>query len=103
MPYFAFGSSICSTAPPSSSILARVAFTCSATPGSSPGSSMPQTPKRRPSRRSALGSGMPSGMPSEVESHGSRPWRWLSRIAASVTSRVSGPHWSSEEAKAIIP
>ena len=26
-----------------------------------------------------------------------------SSIAASVTSRVSGPHWSSEEAKAIIP
>ena len=45
----------------------------------------------------------PSGMPSEVESHGSRPSMWRSRSAASVTSRVSGPHWSSDEAKAIIP
>ncbi len=103
MPCPAFGSSICSTPPPSSSILARVAFTASATPGSSPASSIPQIPKRRPSSRSALGSGISPGMPSEVESQGSRPWRWRSRIAASVTSRVSGPHWSSEEAKAIIP
>jgi hypothetical protein len=103
MPYFAFGSSICSTPPPSSSIRASVASTCWATPGSSPGSSIPQTPNRSPSRRSALGSSTPPGMPSEVESQGSRPWRWLKSSAASVTSRVSGPHWSSEEANAIIP
>ena len=103
MPYFAFGSSISSTPPPSSSIRASVAFTSAATPGSRPGSFIPQTPNLRPSSRSALGSVTPSGMPIEVESQGSRPWRWLSRIAASVTSRVSGPHWSSEEAKAIIP
>ena len=83
--------------------MASVARTLSATPGSRPASSMPQKPKRRPSRRSALGSGIPPGTPSEVESQGSLPWRWLNRIAASVTSRVSGPHWSSEEAKAIIP
>jgi hypothetical protein len=27
----------------------------------------------------------------------------LSSSAASVTSRVSGPHWSSDDANAIIP
>ena len=103
MPWRAFGRSISCTPPPSSSILASVARTLSATPGSRPGSSIPQTPKRRPSSRSALGSGISPGMPSEVESQGSFPWRWRSRIAASVTSRVSGPHWSSDEANAIIP
>ena len=44
-----------------------------------------------------------SGMPVEVESHGSRPTMWRSSSAASVTSRVSGPAWSSDEANAIIP
>ena len=34
---------------------------------------------------------------------GSCPTSALSSRAASVTVRVSGPHWSSEEAKAIIP
>ena len=103
MPCRAFGSSISFTLAAELLDLASVALTLSATPGSRPGSSIPQTPKRRPSRRSALGRGISPGMPREVESQGSFPWRWRSRIAASVTSRVSGPHWSSDEANAIIP
>ena len=61
-------------------------------------------------RRSAAPSGprgwaasTPPSIPTEVESQGSRPSSAASSSAASVTSRVSGPHWSSEEAKAIIP
>ena len=46
---------------------------------------------------------IPPSSPTEVESQGSRPCSDASSSAASVTSRVSGPHWSSEEAKAIIP
>ena len=61
------------------------------------------TPKRIPSSRSALGSATSSGKASEVESHGSWPTMCLKRSAASVTSRVSGPAWSSDDAKAIIP
>ena len=61
------------------------------------------TPKRRPSRRSAVGSSIGSGRPVEVESHPSAPTMWRNSSAASVTSRVSGPAWSSDEAKAIIP
>ena len=45
----------------------------------------------------------PSGCSSEVESHGSRPTSAAVSSAASATLRVSGPHWSSEEAKAIMP
>jgi hypothetical protein len=45
----------------------------------------------------------PPGYSSEVESQASRPTRAPAISAASATSRVSGPHWSSEEAKAIIP
>ena len=44
-----------------------------------------------------------SGSPTEVASHASRPAMWPKSSAASVTSRVSGPAWSSDEAKAIIP
>ena len=54
-------------------------------------------------RLGGSGSAISSGWPSEVESHGSRPTMWRRSSAASVTSRVSGPAWSSEEAKAIIP
>ena len=43
------------------------------------------------------------GKAERVASHGSRPIMWRSSSAASVTSRVSGPAWSSDEAKAIIP
>ena len=52
-------------------------------------------------RRSAAPIG--SGNASEVESHGSSPTIAANSSAASVTSRVNGPAWSSEEAKAIIP
>ena len=58
---------------------------------------------RTPSRSVALGNAIPSGSPSEVESFGSRPTMAPSSSAASVTSRVNGPAWSSEEANAIIP
>src|SRR3954453_13797150 len=61
------------------------------------------TPKRRPSSDSALGRRISSGCWSDVESHLSRPIIWRESSAASVTSRVSGPHWSSDEANAIIP
>ena len=61
------------------------------------------TPKRSPFRSSRLGASTPPSIPTEVESQGSRPCIAASSSAASVTSRVSGPHWSSEEAKAIIP
>jgi hypothetical protein len=39
----------------------------------------------------------------EVESRSSWPTMWRSSSAASVTSRVSGPAWSNDEANAIIP
>ena len=42
-------------------------------------------------------------IPTEVESQRSRPSVARRSSAASVTSRVSGPHSSREEAKAIIP
>ena len=51
----------------------------------------------------ALGSFVSSGNASDVESFGSSPVMWLNSSAQSVTSRVSGPAWSSDEAKAIIP
>ena len=56
-----------------------------------------------PGGRRPMGSSTPPGMPVEVESRRSRPSSSRRRSAASVTSRVSGPHWSSDEAKAIIP
>ena len=61
------------------------------------------TPRRMPSRRSAAGVSIVPGKPIEVESRASWPTMWRSSSAASVTSRVSGPAWSSDEAKAIIP
>jgi hypothetical protein len=76
----------------------------SSTPPSMPSPlSSSGTPSVTPSRRSALGSAIGSGNASEVASHSSWPTMCLSSSAASVTSRVSGPAWSSEEAKAIIP
>ena len=42
-------------------------------------------------------------MPTEVESRSSRPSIARSNSAASVTVRVSGPHWSSEDANATMP
>ena len=54
-------------------------------------------------RSCAVGATIGCGSPIEVASRGSRPAMWDSSSAASVTSRVSGPAWSSEEANAIIP
>ena len=56
-----------------------------------------------PRRSVALGRPIGSGNASEVESHGSSPTIEANSSAASVTSRVNGPAWSSEDAKAIIP
>jgi hypothetical protein len=56
-----------------------------------------------PSSEVAVGRAISPGKPIDVESRSSWPTMWRSRSAASVTSRVSGPAWSSEEAKAIIP
>ena len=61
------------------------------------------TPSLIPLRSSDLGSSISPGKSSEVESWRSRPTMWRNISAASVTSRVSGPAWSSEEANAIIP
>ncbi len=44
-----------------------------------------------------------SGRPSDVESQGSCPVICASSSAESATVRVSGPHWSSEDANATIP
>ena len=43
------------------------------------------------------------GKPIDVLSRSSLPTMWRSSSAASATSRVSGPAWSSDEAKAIMP
>jgi hypothetical protein len=56
-----------------------------------------------PIRFVAVGALTGSGRPSEVESQGSAPAIAPSSSAASVTSRVNGPAWSSEDANAIIP
>ena len=106
MPCGACGSSVSATSPPSSSIWATVRSKTSLTPDSIPSASEASsfgTPKLRPFRSSRLGSSTPPSIPTEVESQGSRPSTACSISAASVTSLVSGPHWSSEEAKAIIP
>ena len=74
------------------------------TPGSTPSPVRSSgTPSVIPSRRHAVGSRTSCGNATDVESHLSRPTMWRKSSAASVTSRVSGPAWSSEEAKAIIP
>ena len=104
MPSSELGRETSSISPPSASIRPSVASKTSRTPPSiaSP-SSWTGTPKRSPERSSRLGGTIPPSIPTEVESIGSRPSSAASIRAASVTSRVSGPHWSSEEAKAIIP
>src|SRR3954453_8070795 len=74
------------------------------TPGSTPSPVRSSgTPSLIPSRRSALGRRTSSGNAIEVLSRSSRPTMWRNSSAASVTSRVSGPAWSSDEANAIIP
>jgi hypothetical protein len=74
------------------------------TPGSIPSPvSSSGTPRRTPRRSLRLGSSTGPGRPTDVESHGSWPAIAPSSSAASVTSRVSGPHWSSDDAKAIMP
>ena len=104
MPCSACGSETSAISPPSSSIRSRVASKTARTPASIESSpSSAGTPKRSPFRSSRLGASTPPSIPTEVESQGSRPCIAASSSAASVTSRVSGPHWSSEEAKAIIP
>ena len=69
------------------------------------GRAPPGTPKRSPVEvLAARAATMPPSIPTEVESQRvAALQRPPSSSAASVTSRVSGPHWSSEEAKAIIP
>ena len=95
-----------STWAPSSSARASVARKFSSTPGSIPSAAPVRSsgkPSRSPSRRSAVGRRTSSGNSSDVASHGSRPTMAEKSSAASVTSRVSGPAWSSDDAKAIIP
>ena len=78
----------------------------SRTPGSRPSASLVSssgTPSRIPRRCSARGRRTASGKATDVLSQWSFPTIAENRSAASVTSRVSGPAWSSEEAKAIIP
>ncbi len=104
MPCSALGSTVSATSPPSRSIVARVASKTSRTPGSIAScASSAGTANRRPFRSSRVGGSTPPSIPTEVESQGSRPCSAPSSNAASVTFLVSGPHWSSEEAKAIIP
>ena len=104
MPCSACGSGVSAISPPSSSIRFSVASKAARTPGSiAPSASSAGTAKRRPFRSSPRGARIPPSIPTEVESQGSPPCIAASSSAASVTSRVSGPHWSSEEAKAIIP
>jgi hypothetical protein len=81
-----------------------VALNVSSTPGSIPSpESSSGTPRRIPIRFVAVGALTGSGSPSDVLSHRSAPAIAPSSSAASVTSRVNGPAWSSEEANAIIP
>ena len=81
-----------------------MAWKASSTPCSIPSPlSSSGTPRRMPLRSVAVGSVTGSGRPSDVESHGSLPAIAPSSSAASVVSRVNGPAWSSDEAKAIMP
>ena len=98
------GSSTSLTLPPSSSIaVERRLRTTAATPGLE--ALLLEPPGAEAQAVEPLGAGQRDllGRPSEVESQGSWPSSARSIRAASVTSRVSGPHWSSDEAKAIIP
>ena len=89
---------------PRSLAIAIVSSKLAITPGSMPSPvSSPGTPSRTPRRSVAVGRPTGSGKASEVESHGSSPTIAPNSSAESVTSRVNGPAWSSEEAKAIIP
>ena len=89
---------------PRSLAIASVSWNVASTPSSMPSpDSSAGTPSRSPRRSAALGSPTGSGKASEVESHGSSPTMAPNSSAASVTSRVNGPAWSSEDAKAIIP
>ena len=89
---------------PSPSASRSVASNAARTPGSMPSPvSSSGTPSRIPSRRSAVGIRTGSGSPSDVASQWSLPTRCENSSAESATVRVSVPHWSSEEAKAIMP
>jgi hypothetical protein len=104
MPCGECGSRHGSTSAPSSRARSSVASKAASTPGSMPSPvSSSGTPSRTPRRSVRCGRATGSGRPSAVESHGSGPAMARSSSAASVTSRVNGPAWSSEEAKAIIP
>ncbi len=84
--------------------MSSVAWKASSTPASMPSPvSSSGTPRRMPRRSVAVGRRTGSRRPIDVESHGSAPAIASSSSAASVTSRVNGPAWSSEEAKAIMP
>ena len=72
--------------------------------GSSGGSAAAVAAGLVPAATASDGAGsIRSGKSSDVESHGSWPTMCRKSSAASVTSRVSGPAWSSEEANAIMP
>ena len=89
---------------PSSRARSRLSRNVFSTPSSMPSpESSSGTPRRTPRRSVAVGRPIGSGNASEVESHGSWPTIAPNSSAQSVTSRVSGPAWSSEEANAIIP
>ena len=105
MPCSACGSGTSAISPPSSSIRFSVASKTARTPGLDRVVGQLGGDAEAQARRGPRGwaRSTPPSIPTEVESQGSRPCSAASSSAASVTSRVSGPHWSSEEAKAIIP
>ena len=81
-----------------------MALKASSTPGSIPSpDSSSGTPRRMPFRSVAVGSLTGSGSPSACCRTGPAPTIAPSSSAASVTSRVNGPAWSSDDANAIIP
>ena len=93
-----------STVAPSWRAFSSVSLNASITPASMPSpASSSGTPSRMPLRSVAVGRLTGSGRPRLVLSQGSGPTIADSSSAASVTSRVNGPAWSSEDAKAIIP
>jgi hypothetical protein len=95
---------VASTVAPSSRASSIECSKAARTPGSMPSpESSSGTPKRRPSSDVAVGVFTGSGNPVEVESHGSLDVMAPNRSAASRTSRVKGPAWSSDDANAIIP
>ena len=85
----------------------RVRSKTSATPGSTPSASEPSSRGHAEPQALQVGAARQARPPPAARARSSRrgrwPTRWRSSSAASVTSRVSGPHWSSDEANATIP